>query len=695
MSFLQPLMLLALPVIALPIVIHLINQRRFQTVQWAAMQFLLKANKMSRGYARLRQWLILAARTLAIAGLVFAIARPLSSGLLGIAGSGQTDTTIVLLDRSPSMTQRGPNGESKLESGLQQLNESLSLLGSNRFVLIDSGTSEPQEFEEPSDLLKLANAQPVSASADITQMLEVTDAYLRANRPSRCEVWICSDIRQSDWKPESGRWEAVRNSLLDLPQAVRFHLLAYSETGNANLSLRVTSVRRVQRDRGAELLLSLRIEQQGLGMPQQGLGIPQQDRASPGENAELNRAPIRVPIQLEIDGARSEFDVEMVGGQIDLVDYSIPIEDSQKRGWGRVSIPTDIYPADNEYFFVYDEAMERKTLIVAEDPDSVVPLRLAASLPPAPDVQCVATVVTPDQAISANVESPALVIWQAAIPDEDDPKSRWLNQLQATLLFCPPVDISDATFAGAGWTSWQEGTAPISNWVADQGLLAATQSGAALPVGKWVVNRFVPIQGEVSALATVGDGVPLLARSMTDRDVFFLGTTVSPTDSSLASDGIALYALIQRAIALGAENQGMTQQQTAGELSSEDAQGWRRIAGNSNALSSQASLHAGVYRSGDQLIAVNRSESEDRSAIVPDDQLDSLFGQLSFDRVNDTAGNRTSLIQEIWRLFLVVMLLALIGEAWLCVPKATLGEGSATTARSSFFDDARRSESSA
>ncbi len=58
MSFLQPLLLIALPLIALPIIIHLINQRRYQTIHWAAMMFLLAANRMSRGYARLRQWLI-------------------------------------------------------------------------------------------------------------------------------------------------------------------------------------------------------------------------------------------------------------------------------------------------------------------------------------------------------------------------------------------------------------------------------------------------------------------------------------------------------------------------------------------------------------------------------------------------------------------------------------------------------------
>ena len=62
MSFLQPMLLAALPLVALPIIIHLINQRRYQTIRWAAMMFLLAANRMSRGYARLRQWLIMAFR---------------------------------------------------------------------------------------------------------------------------------------------------------------------------------------------------------------------------------------------------------------------------------------------------------------------------------------------------------------------------------------------------------------------------------------------------------------------------------------------------------------------------------------------------------------------------------------------------------------------------------------------------------
>ena len=107
MSFLQPALLAALPLIALPILIHLINQRRFQTIRWGAMMFLLAANRMSRGYAKLRQWLILLFRTLAIAGLIVGVARPLASGWLGLTAGGRPDTTIILLDRSPGINWLG------------------------------------------------------------------------------------------------------------------------------------------------------------------------------------------------------------------------------------------------------------------------------------------------------------------------------------------------------------------------------------------------------------------------------------------------------------------------------------------------------------------------------------------------------------------------------------------------------------
>src|SRR5262245_31101693 len=181
MSFLQPLLLVALPLVALPIIIHLINQRRYQTIRWAAMLFLLAANKMSRGYAKLRQFLILALRVLAIAGLIFAVARPLAGGWLGRAGGGQPDTTIILFDRSPSMRQQGTGSVvSKLEAGRQQLARTLTMLGSGRWVLIESTANAPQEIESPDALLRLTATEPSSTTADLPTMLETARDYIKA-----------------------------------------------------------------------------------------------------------------------------------------------------------------------------------------------------------------------------------------------------------------------------------------------------------------------------------------------------------------------------------------------------------------------------------------------------------------------------------------------------------------------------------
>ena len=86
MNFLQPWILYALPLMALPILIHLINRHRHRSVDWAAMMFLVSAKRMNKGMARLRYLLIMLLRMLAIAVLVFAVSRPLATGSLGSLG---------------------------------------------------------------------------------------------------------------------------------------------------------------------------------------------------------------------------------------------------------------------------------------------------------------------------------------------------------------------------------------------------------------------------------------------------------------------------------------------------------------------------------------------------------------------------------------------------------------------------------
>ena len=69
------------------------------------------------------------------------------------------------------------------------------------------------------------------------------------------------------------------------------------------------------------------------------------------------------------------------------------------------------------------------------------------------------------------------------------------------------------------------------------------------------------------------------------------------------------------------------------------------------------------------MLAVNRPLAEDDTRIVPDATVAELFRGLDFTRVDDRPGNASSLIEEIWRAFLLLMLAAILLEAALCLPK--------------------------
>jgi hypothetical protein len=652
MSFLQPMLLAALPLVALPIIIHLINQRRYQTVRWAAMMFLLAANRMSRGYARIRQWLIMAMRMAAIAGLIFAISRPLAGGWLGLAGGGRADTTILLVDRSPSMQQTGAGGGgSKLDTGLSQLSRTLATLGSARWVVIDSTTNHPRELDAIDELPRVPSIGPSSASADIAGMLQTARDYIKANKVGRTEVWICSDDRTNDWAPDSGRWQALRDEFQQFPQGVRFHLLSYPQPAQRNLSVRVTDVRRQKTGDAAELLVSLKLVRQ-----------------DGGEGRDT------VPVQFEIDGARSEVAVDLAGPEAELKDHRILLEKGKERGWGRVTIPADANPADNDYWFAFEPPVARKAIIVAEDPTAVRTLELAASISPDPSVSCTAEVLAPDQLTGVDWDSIALLMWQAPLPDKDAaaPVQAFIER-GGSAIFLPPRGPDGTTLYDVRWTGWQEpkGDTPVESWRGDEDLLAHTESGASLPVGQVQVRRACGLSGgELTALATLKGGAPLLVRVETSGGgAYFCATTPAGGDSSLAAGGVVLYVMVQRAMAAGAASLGTTRQLTAGEPVRDDPAKWERIAGGEEAISTEYAAHRGVYTSGGRLLAVNRSAAEESAALLADRRVDDLFRGLDYSRVDGRAGSSSSLIQEIWRMFLVAMMVALVVEAGLCLPK--------------------------
>jgi hypothetical protein len=695
MTFLQPWLLLALPLVALPVIIHLINQQRFQSVEWAAMMFLLSAKALSRGYSRLRQWLILLLRMLAVAAVILAVSRPLSQGWLAAAGGDRSATSIVLLDRSPSMSQAsGAGGESKLTTARRQVAAALETLGTSRVVLIDSVSGTPQELASPREIEHVSLAEPAAAAADLPLLLQAACDQIGATKSAAGTIWICSDQRANDWKVADPAWPAIRETLAKMPQSVRLTLLAYAETATDNLAVRVMQAVLEPRGKAWELLLDIAIRRQA--------------DAGPDSNTSTNTS--RVPVQIELGTARSTVEIELTGRETVLARHAIPIDAAaaQANGWGRVSIPTDSNPADNDFYFAFGRPPVRRTIIVMEDSQTATQtagqtdqqtnqqikqtLELIAGIPPDKALQATVETVPAEAVAAMSLDDVALIVWQAALPDGDAAGAvgRFVAR-GGQMIFLPPDVPTTTAFNGVAWQAWSEHSPPLrpTSWRADEGLLAATVTGAALPVGDLEIRRTCGIAGESTPLAVLPDGRPLLVRAASDRGgVSFLATTPALRDSDLAANGVVLYAVVQRAIDAGLAAVGNARQADAGKnLLSERAarqngypggtaqpggasrDAWRQIAGPA-AASTEAGFHAGVYESQGRLLAVNRPAAEDAAEVVGDAEVESLFQGLSFNRFQQKAGGLSSIVEEVWRLFLIAVVLALVAEGLLCLPRS-------------------------
>ena len=653
MTFLQPWVLVALPLVALPLIIHLINQRRFQTVPWAAMRFLLAARALSSGYSKLRHWLIMLLRMLAVAAVILAIGRPLSRGWLALAGGARPDTAIVVLDRSPSMQARDPAApETKLATGRRQLAETLTTLAPQRCLLVEG---EKLVEVPPAAFADLPAAGPVAAAADIPGMLQAAYDHIRDNAAGTAEVWICSDGRTNDWALDDGGWAGLRDAFAKLPQQVRFQLVAFDAPPAGNVAVRVTEARLERRGEARELLVSVVATRQDSG------------------------DPVTLPLKFELGGVATTVDVELSGREAVLANHALPLGRGESaRGWGRVSIPADTCEADNEFYFVFDEPPPRLALVVAEEAAAGRVLELAASIPPSKELVARAESVPRAGLATAPWAEAAALIWQGPLPQGDEAKL--VDAFVARggqVVFFPPESPDGATFAGVSWGEWLAHPQPLKpeQWRSDEDILANTLASGALPVGELEVQRSCGLSGEVVPLATLPDSLPLVARVPDGRGITFCATLPRPRDSSLASEGIVLYAILQRLIERGLAPLAGARQVDAGPAArglmaaAEPDARWERLAGSPGNAGAEDAWQAGVYSTAGRLVGINRPPAEDAATIASPERIDGLFRGLAYTRVEGRAGRGDSIVQEIWRAFLIAMLLALVGEGLLSLPR--------------------------
>ena len=231
-AFLAPAFAVAgLALAGLPILIHLLNRRRYKVVDWAAMEFLLRAMRKNRRRVRFEQWLLLATRCLVLALLGLALSRPLGCDANSAAAfGGRTGLHVFVIDNGFSMAYHPPGragGRSHLEQAKVLVDAVLDRLssGGESVAVVTAGHPAAGVIARPTYDLQQARGivgriPQTYAAADMAAALRLAADLARTEdrQPNRF-LYVLTDATAAAW--QGGDAAAVKQLGPDLSRLYR------------------------------------------------------------------------------------------------------------------------------------------------------------------------------------------------------------------------------------------------------------------------------------------------------------------------------------------------------------------------------------------------------------------------------------------------------------------------------------------
>lgn len=200
MIFLKPQILWALFAVAIPILIHLFNFRRYRKVYFTNVQMLKEVKLQSKKQSQLRHLLVLFTRILVIVALVIAFARPM---IPAKEQSHIQDKQLVSLfiDNSFSMESEGESS-SLIEEARQKARIVVeSYQATDQFLLLTNELKvEHNRLYNQSDILELIDEVEISSSSHkISEIISFQKSFFEQNSTSLKNTYIISDFQVSQF----------------------------------------------------------------------------------------------------------------------------------------------------------------------------------------------------------------------------------------------------------------------------------------------------------------------------------------------------------------------------------------------------------------------------------------------------------------------------------------------------------------
>lgn len=207
----HPWMLVGLAAVGLPVLVHFLTRPRPRTIRFPTYHLLVQAGGGRQSMHRLRTWIVLALRTLAIAALALAFARPYLKTPSADVEPGEPRRIVLVVDASMSMraVEGGVPLFTKARAQAADLLRSLEK-GSSAGVIYMGATARPAlpALSRNLSMLheSLAHAEPTLEKGDPPAALAEAKKMLGGSG----SVYVFSDFQRTNWGPVSfGSYEGL------------------------------------------------------------------------------------------------------------------------------------------------------------------------------------------------------------------------------------------------------------------------------------------------------------------------------------------------------------------------------------------------------------------------------------------------------------------------------------------------------
>ena len=201
MQFVNPLYLFGLLAIAIPVIIHLFNFRRFRRIYFTNVRLLQELKQQTQKQSQLRHLLILAMRILAVASLVIAFAQPyipFSDSNLKMASR---NAVSIFVDNSFSMEATGTNGTLLDESKLKAREIVSAYKSTDLFQLLTCDfEGRHQRLVTRDEFLTMLEEVKISPSVhSFSEIVRRQYDLLKSEASARRNSYLISDFQKSSY----------------------------------------------------------------------------------------------------------------------------------------------------------------------------------------------------------------------------------------------------------------------------------------------------------------------------------------------------------------------------------------------------------------------------------------------------------------------------------------------------------------